>query len=328
MGYYELAGGRSEHKMYPVFGQYEGSSGHMRQTGGEFEVLPGSSYMFIGGQGTGMVHIAGGTFKSAVLAFAPKSTGAADRTDGCGRISVANGARPCFEAGVMLADRIDSLGMVELSGGGVMEAKSVTKREKTSQGSVSTGNAKAYVNFNGGGVCAISNNVEFLGTGDSAVDRATVYAAGAILEASEGISANVSVPLQAPSGGGVASLALPAEPFDAYHCAPLVFIYGDGCGRDPVRLGGDGEGGGRAGAWRGRRLSGGPDGGCRLRGPHAALRADQLPGRIAGGSAGREGPRSGLGGEAARHLVDGILPARSRVQREVIAVARDGGLEV
>ena len=169
-----------------------------------------------------------------MAAYAPKSTGAADRTDGCGRISVANGARPCLEAGVMLADRIDSLGMVELTGGGVMEAKSVTKREKTSQGNVSTGNAKAYVNFNGGGVCAISNNVEFLGTGDSAVDRAMVYAAGAILEAAEGISANVSVPLQAPTGGGIASLALPAEPFDAYHCAPLVFIYGDGVGAAAV----------------------------------------------------------------------------------------------
>ena len=31
-----------------------------------------------------------------------------------------------------------------------------------------------------------------------------------------------------------ASLALPAEPFDAYHCAPLVFIYGDGEGAAAV----------------------------------------------------------------------------------------------
>ena len=232
MGYYELAGGRFASTTSVTLGLNRGSSGHIWQTGGEFEML--ASTFQIGGMGTGLVHVAGGTFRSAVAAYAPKSTSKSDRTAGCGRISVRNGTRPCFEAGVLLADRIDSLGLVELTGGGVLEAKSVTKCAKTSEGSVSTGDAKAYVNFNGGGVCAISNSVELLGTGNTAVDRATVYAAGAILEAAEGISANVSVPLQAPTGGGIASLALPEESFDAYHCAPLVLIYGDGEGAAAV----------------------------------------------------------------------------------------------
>ena len=232
MGYYELAGGRFASTTEVTFGTNKGSSGHLWQTGGEFEML--ASTFQIGGLGTGLVHVAGGTFRSAVEAYAPKSNGKSDRTAGCGRVSVAAGARPVFEAGVLLADRIDSLGLVELSGGGVLEAKSVTKCAKTSEGSVSTGNAKAYVNFNGGGLCAISNGVELLGAGNSAVDRATVYAAGAILEAAEGVSANVSVPLQAATGGGIASLALPAEPFDAYHCAPIVTIYGDGEGAAAV----------------------------------------------------------------------------------------------
>ena len=235
MGYLELAGGRFASTQKVHFGVYEAGAGHMFQTGGEFEMLPLSTFQ-IGGMGTGLVHVAGGTFKSAVPAYAPMCNGKTieDRTNGCGRVSVAAGARPVFEAGVRLADRINSVGMVELSRGGVMETQEIVKRAKTSNGSMSTLDAKAYVNFNGGGVCAISNSVELLGTGNSAVDRATVYAAGAILEASEGISANVSVPLQAPTGGGIASLALPAEPFDAYHCAPLVFIYGDGEGAAAV----------------------------------------------------------------------------------------------
>ena len=235
MGYLELAGGRFASTQKVHFGVYEAGAGHMFQTGGEFEMLPLSTFQ-IGGMGTGLVHVAGGTFKSAVPAYAPMCNGKTieDRTNGCGRVSVAAGARPVFEAGVRLADRINSVGMVELSRGGVMETQEIVKRAKTSNGSMSTLDAKAYVNFNGGGVCAISNNVELLGTGNSAVDRATVYAAGAILEAAEGVSANVSVPLQAATGGGIASLALPAEPFDAYHCAPVVTIYGDGQGAAAV----------------------------------------------------------------------------------------------
>ena len=234
LGYYELRDGRFASTAAITMAENNGGCGFFRQLGGEFEMLPGSQNFSIGGFGTGLVHVAGGSFKSARPLYAPKSIDASNRTAGYGRISVAGEARPRCEAGVFLGDRIDSKGWVDLTAGGVLETKAVTRCETTSKGGLSTGDSKAYVNFNGGGLCAISNGVELLGSGNAAVTRATVYAAGAILEAAEGISANVSVPLQAATGGGIASIALPAEAFDAHKCSPVVQIFGDGTGAAAV----------------------------------------------------------------------------------------------
>ena len=92
--------------------------------------------------------------------------------------------------------------------------------------------ARAYLNFNGGTYRQCYNSSAIFGTGPTALDRVTVYAGGAVLDTPYKAVQSADTPLCAPTGRGVASIALPdAIKGEQYIGAPEVRIYGgDGNG--------------------------------------------------------------------------------------------------
>ncbi|MCQ2391051.1 MAG: hypothetical protein MJ240_06490 [Kiritimatiellae bacterium] len=184
------------------------------QKGGTFHAETGTW----GRGGSAQMRFSGGTAQIDALANVP-STGGLDRsTNGLAEVIVDGAAAPIFQNGIQLGARTSSTGVVTCAGAGVVRTPFVKR----------SANGGALVNFNGGGISATLSGSELLGVGASAVDKAVVYAAGAILSADEGVMANVSVPLEAPTGKGI--VALSGEFPIACPCGGYVIIRGDGVG--------------------------------------------------------------------------------------------------
>ena len=188
---------------------------------------------FFNGEGsTSTVYVAGGTFHHAGDMYIPRSYQASDTTNGCASVTFDKGVEPVVTNRVILADRVDSTGILNLNGGAMLTAVSVEKQPSvTSKGFLPLSGNAAYVNFNGGGLKASADGALIKG-GASAVDRATVYAGGAVFDTA-GHDAEVAVALEAPTGSGIASITVP-DPAAKYYTAPTVIIFGDGTGASAV----------------------------------------------------------------------------------------------
>ena len=134
-----------------------------------------------------------------------------------------------------MSDCSISKSFVNMLDGGTMQVAQLRKQgEKTYRTGNDISNAYAYVNFDGGVLKSTGKNANLFGAGAKAPDRVTVFPGGAIIDSDTYVVTN-NIALQAPTGKGVASIALP-EGFDAtgYIGPPVVSISGDGTGATAV----------------------------------------------------------------------------------------------
>ena len=228
--YIELQAGTSDFDHGFRLGVNPSSCATFVQTGGDTT----SKGFFNGEGGTSTVYVTGGTFHHAGDMYIPHSYQAIDTTNGYASVTFANGVEPVVTNKVVLADRVDSTGILNLNSGAMLSAVSVEKQPGvTSKDSLPLSGNAAYVNFNGGGLKASAAG-DLIKGGDAAIDRATVYEGGAIFDTA-GYDVAVQVPLVAPSGSGIASITLPAAVASRrYYTAPTVIIFGDGTGASAV----------------------------------------------------------------------------------------------
>ena len=226
--YIELQAGESHFDHGFRLGINRTSCATFVQTGGDT-----TSKGFFSGEGsTSTVYVAGGTFHHAGDMYIPRSLQASNSTNGSASVTFANGVEPVVTNKVVLADRVDSTGILNLNGGAMLSAVSVEKQPgATSKGSVPLSGNAAYVNFNGGGLKASAAG-DLIKGGDAAIDRATVYEGGAIFDTA-GHDVAVQVPLEKPSGSGIASITV-TNLTAKYYTAPTVIIFGDGTGASAV----------------------------------------------------------------------------------------------
>jgi autotransporter-associated beta strand protein len=127
----------------------------------------------------------------------------------------------------------DSYTIINLNGG-VFGAQNVSKARKDATYAEKGIAAKAYCNFNGGTFLHWDGSTPIFGEPggadwNNAIDRVTVYEKGATIEVRKSKTASVKVPISAPTGMGVASIAW-EDTGVRYVGSPVVEIIGDGTG--------------------------------------------------------------------------------------------------
>lgn len=230
-GYVEISGGTTKIPGWTMVGAGTGR-GVWVQTGGKVSVA-GTSLSFGQGSARATGYFSGGSMTSnyevilGKCTWSYESTGAkSDFTvDGTAELSVGGAMDMC-----MASNHVAVLNL----NGGVLATPFIQKTTNLLN-AVSTSGTKdmsfntgeAYVNFNGGTLKSKASGELF----KLPPDRVTVYSGGATFD-TDGYSSTVSVPLVAPSGNGIASIASPAS-FNTewnYIGSPHVEITGDGSG--------------------------------------------------------------------------------------------------
>ena len=233
MAYAEIGGGRlsANRDVYlgPLYKTLVSptSGAAFRQKGGS--VLFESTFS-VPLAGRSEIRLSGGSFRVTGCLRAPRCDNADGAYGGYASVVAETGAQPVFSGGVFLGDRIGSTGVVEAVSGAMLNVPWIKKAATTGMGGLPTGDNLAVVNFNGGGVMAVQDGAELLGSGSEAVDHAIVHAGGAWLGASNGVTATVSVPLAPPSGKTVASVSLPSGASVVTTASGVIRVYGDGVG--------------------------------------------------------------------------------------------------
>ena len=88
---------------------------------------------------------------------------------------------------------------------------------------------KRFLNFGGGAIASHFNTSALFGTGETALDRVTVFAGGAKFNADKNLVQASDTPLLRPTGRGIASISLPeGMPNGNYAGPPAVRISGGG----------------------------------------------------------------------------------------------------
>ncbi len=180
--------------------------------------------------GRSVMRLSDGAFRVKNCLLVPNC----DNTDGAyggdASIVAEAGAQPFFASGIILGDRIGSTGVVEAVSGAMLHTPWIKKAVTTGKGGLPTGDNLAVIDFNGGGIMAVQDGMELLGSGDAAVDFAIVHANGAYLGASNGVTASISVPLVHPSGNTIASVSLPSGVPVVAPASGVIRLCGDGVG--------------------------------------------------------------------------------------------------
>ena len=124
-------------------------------------------------------------------------------------------------------NRKDHTAVLNLNGGGVLECGALSVNASYFDTNRET--VVALLNFNGGTFRAAGNNRLFPTAAAYHADAVTLYAGGAVFDASN-FTLTVNHPLTAASGSGVAAIELPAAIRDAtgYIGAPFIKISGGG----------------------------------------------------------------------------------------------------
>lgn len=128
---------------------------------------------------------------------------------------------------ILLCERTESFTAVVNLNAGVLDTASITRGASDAEDDA---RARAYLNFNGGTYKQrYNNNAAIFGTEATALDRVTVYAGGAVFDTPYTAVQSADTPLCAPTGRGIASIALPdAIRDERYIGAPEVRICGGG----------------------------------------------------------------------------------------------------
>ena len=177
----------------------------------------------------------GGTFVSeGALMVSSVGNSALTSSNGVASLTFEHEAQAEFQSGAVLAWRHRSTNVVSLATGATLKTPSLEKSRYVANWStpIMTEGSHLEVDFNGGCLSASASGALFGAEGavkTLPVDRAVVFAGGAVIGAEEGVVSELNVPLTAPAGKGIASLTSDAFP---YACAAsgYVVIRGDGVG--------------------------------------------------------------------------------------------------
>ena len=242
-GFYDLAAGELDASATDTriaYGKW--ASGVFRQTGGTAKFNNLYVGWADGGYASAAYYMTGGTVtcKSLQLPYVNYG-GYGSRTtftlDGDCTFTVNNGGSnvPVAQAGAK-DDAVDhgTVTIVNLLNGGTLRALGFTK--KNSYGIVPSA-VRAYFNFDGG-TLATGGDSDVFGAGEWTVDRVTSFGQGATFDVPSGKTCSAYVPVDAPTGNGIASVAWAGTEAAArtYVGAPAVDIYGDGYGASAVAL--------------------------------------------------------------------------------------------
>jgi autotransporter-associated beta strand protein len=213
-GYYELNSGTFTNMGWTHLGFDPAAVGILKQSGGAFKM--GNVYdgnLGISRGGTGVVHISGGTFATSA------SVDVGEQWDNSANNGLAvftqTGGRADINGDLYMADRYNSLAVVNLNGG-TLAANRFIRAGRIP--------AVAVVNFDGGTFRARTPGNLF-GTGTNTPNAVLIYDGGAIFDTTN-LTCTIPVPLAAPVGSGVTSIGL--TPRDGYIGPPMVTISGGG----------------------------------------------------------------------------------------------------
>ena len=232
-GFYEKTGGTLAIRAWTRFGKQRAGVGILHMSS-DWTIEEDAFAVSAGG--TGALYQTSGTLSAigsggGALSICNANYGTA--WGGHGNITV-RGSNACVYVKkdvFYMSDCSISKSFVNMMDGGTMHMAQLRKQGAlTYRTNRDISNAVAYVNFNGGVLKSTGVNKNLFGAGTNAPDRVTVFAGGAIID-SDTYTVTNNISLQAPTGKGIASIALPAE-FDAtgYIGPPAVTIEGDGVG--------------------------------------------------------------------------------------------------
>lgn len=214
-GYLGLFAGAFTNRGWVWIGGNNGN-GVMQQTGGQFHHLGIDGGFDIGRGGTGVVHLAGGTFTVTANNVNLNANG---NHGGLCILTLTTGSTAVVAAGnVALGNRSNMVAILNLNGGS-LRANQVYKQ-------LGVASSFAVVNFDGGTLRANLNGNLF-NTGANSPDQINILGGGATFDSMSGLSVTIPQNLRAPTGNGVVSIPV-ATPGSGYIGSPVVSISGGG----------------------------------------------------------------------------------------------------
>jgi autotransporter-associated beta strand protein len=226
-GYLGVYGGRYTFGKYSFIACGSGSVGMLEVADGS--VAAENTPVNVGCGGWGEIYMTGGEFK-----IYGDTIGSDDRAVG-GRMTLTLAgegdpllALPWGNSLIVRTATNDYTAIVNLNGG-TLKSSGVIKSDVYQN---MLPGAKTFLNFNGGTFESFYSSSDIFGKGVTALDRVTVFAGGAKINATKNLSQSADTPLLRPSGRGIASISLPPD-----------MANGDYAGPPEVRIsGGGGEG--------------------------------------------------------------------------------------
>ena len=231
-GYYELDDGQLDWWGYGTIGSGASATGVFVMHGGLFRFAAKTSgRLGLSRGGSGTFYMDGGlvdwTKGNGFLALG-ESDDYDKGSDGRSTFTVDGTGEARFgNKTTWFGNRKDHTAVLNLNGGGVLECGTLSVNANYFDKNRET--VVALLNFNGGTFRAAGNNRLFPTAAAYHADAVTLYAGGAVFDASN-FTLTVNHPLTAASGAGVAAIELPAAIRDAtgYIGAPFIKISGGG----------------------------------------------------------------------------------------------------
>ena len=211
-------------------GVFQSGIGALSLSSGKFDLL--GTAMSVGVGGTGVVYQTGGVISPKAGLTIASAAYETDKTTTYAAYTVSGpSARTLVTGNVIVNARSSGTAMLNVNGGGVLSAARIVKT------SAAETPAKSYLNIDGGVLVATGDASDFLGaeTGTRHFpDAVTVYSGGAVID-TDGHDVVIAAPISAPSGCGIASIAINGS-FSDIVAPPVITISGDGYGASAVAL--------------------------------------------------------------------------------------------
>ena len=212
------------------FGVFQSGVGALSMSSGKFDLL--ETAMSVGVAGTGVVYQTGGVISPKAGLTLSSAAYESDKTTTYASYTVSGPSARTFVTGnVIVNARSSGTAILNVNGGGVLSAARIVKT------SAAETPAKSYLNIDGGVLVATGDASDFLGaeTGTRHFpDAVTVYSGGAVID-TDGHDVVIAAPISAPSGCGIASIAINGS-FSDIVAPPVITISGDGYGASAVAL--------------------------------------------------------------------------------------------
>ncbi len=215
---------------YGYFGVFPTGAGALSVSSGTFDCL--ETAMVVGVGGTGVVYQTGGVISPKAGLTLASAIYEADKTTAYAAYTVSGpSARTSVTGDVLVNARSSGTAILNVNGGGVLSAARIAKA------SAAETSAKSYLNIDGGVLVATGDASDFLGAATGSrrfPDAVTVYSGGAVID-TDGHDVGIAAPISAPSGRGIASIAIDGS-FSDIVAPPIITISGDGYGASAVAL--------------------------------------------------------------------------------------------
>ena len=212
-GFYDAAGGElGIGHCLNIGGNGTSGTGILRVSGGS-AIARGD--MFVCSGATGVVHVTGGRLEVTQWLRLGQKEWAEGSARGTGILTI-DGPDAVVKVGnvLSLGQRLSpAIGILNINGGALEVVNPIQNSPNNGATTFYTdaSQKEGYVNFNGGTLRSMLVDLYLFGTGAlTKPTKVTVFAGGAVIDAN-GHNSFVSAPLEAPSGWGVASIALPQD---------------------------------------------------------------------------------------------------------------------